>query len=663
MRKVFSLSLTVFVTSLTSTAQTHIPTDGLVAWYPMDGNTRDSFTRGLHGVRVNAGFGSDRFGNPNSACFLSGNNSRIVLPPDSFKLQLYTYSFWLNASSIPSSSGLGIYCVADFGSIGGTQTVDLLNIPTITRKGWAGATYNTPLVSQYLVSQGSLPSLNVWYHLVIVRRSNELLIYINNELIQTDGSADNRGSYYGRGTMTATLGDRYSRDRSFHGGMDDVRIYNRPLDECEISRLFYERSSVAGSVLKLPKQICQYDTFTLKDSSWAKPALRSSQWLINGAPYAGSNMQVIASDTGWLKVERLIETNKRCTARTADSIKVSPAISQPNITIQGLRCANAPLGFAVSNPPALPGLSYRWLIDNQLVATNPDFQQSFPPGSYTLQLTLNAPGRCARVTILNFIVDAIPTVSASANAVCLGEASVFSGIVQWNSTTPGTSKWRSGATESNGLSLSTRYAIPGNFPGTFIATSPNGCKDSITVIARVWPKPDKPVIGHDPPVFIRYKEARFYNMSAGNYRYSWTLPDNTVSSGDTVSFLIAKAGHQTIKVIASSDSGCLDSAVLRFHVPADFQWFMPNAFSANGDNMNDVFKPFGLEGNVRVYSFRIYNRWGAKLFDSSDPAIGWDGTYGKNKERCNTGVYVYTLRFVDLNDKAHQESGTFHLNW
>lgn len=633
-----------------------------MAWYPMDGNTRDSFTYGLHGIRRNAGFVADRFTNPNSACFLSGNGSRIELPPDSFALQLYSYSLWVNASSIPSSSGLGIYCIADFGSVGGTQTLDLLNIPTITRKGLAAATYNTPLVSQYLTSQLALPTLNLWYHMVAVRRSNELRLYINGELIEFDGSADNRGSYYGRSTMTATLGDRFSRDRPFHGAMDDVRIYNRPLDDCEISRLFYERNSVVGSIFKLPAQICQFDTLTLKDSSWAKPGLRSSLWLVNGVPQSGSNIQMIARDTGWLRVTRLIETNKRCTASIIDSVKVLPAIALPNIEIQGLRCANASLTFAVQNPPALPGLTYSWLIDNQLVSANSGFQRSFAPGSYSLQLILTAPGRCNRSVRQDFLIDPMPSVSAAGNGVCLGEPSVYTGNVQWNSATTGTSKWRIGASETSGLNYNTTFPAAGNFPATFIAVSPNGCTDSVNVAARVWPKP-RVVIGHQPLVVNRFDNVKFFNAASGKYQNSWTLPDNSTVSGDTVRFVFRNGGLQVVRLVAATDSGCVDSAVLRFQIPVQYLWFMPNAFSANSDNLNDVFKPFGLEGNVRVYSFKIYNRWGAKLFDSSDPAVGWDGTFLDKTRICPDGVYIYILRFVDFNDKAFQESGTFHLNW
>lgn len=72
--------------------------------------------------------------------------------------------------------------------------------------------------------------------------------------------------------------------------------------------------------------------------------------------------------------------------------------------------------------------------------------------------------------------------------------------------------------------------------------------------------------------------------------------------------------------------------------------FIPNSFSPNGDGLNDNFTPkiYGfVEG---TYVFRIYNRWGALVFESNDPAINWDGnTSGKPAIQ---GVYFYTLHVV-----------------
>ncbi|MBN8790030.1 MAG: gliding motility-associated C-terminal domain-containing protein, partial [Terrimonas sp.] len=68
----------------------------------------------------------------------------------------------------------------------------------------------------------------------------------------------------------------------------------------------------------------------------------------------------------------------------------------------------------------------------------------------------------------------------------------------------------------------------------------------------------------------------------------------------------------------------------------------PNAFSPNNDKKNDFFKilrPF----NLVEYKLRIYNRWGQKMFDTSNPEEGWDGSYNGIPQ--NAGIYVYYCEY------------------
>lgn len=72
--------------------------------------------------------------------------------------------------------------------------------------------------------------------------------------------------------------------------------------------------------------------------------------------------------------------------------------------------------------------------------------------------------------------------------------------------------------------------------------------------------------------------------------------------------------------------------------------FVPNAFSPNGDGVNDEFRPLiKSDYPIQNYSLMVFDRWGAKLFESNDPAIGWTGaTRGKP---LSAGVFMWTLQF------------------
>ncbi len=73
---------------------------------------------------------------------------------------------------------------------------------------------------------------------------------------------------------------------------------------------------------------------------------------------------------------------------------------------------------------------------------------------------------------------------------------------------------------------------------------------------------------------------------------------------------------------------------------------LPNAFSPNGDGMNDVFRPIFNDLVVGI-EFQIYNRWGERIFESRDQDAAWRGIY--DRELVDAGVYVYWLR-VEFSD-------------
>lgn len=70
--------------------------------------------------------------------------------------------------------------------------------------------------------------------------------------------------------------------------------------------------------------------------------------------------------------------------------------------------------------------------------------------------------------------------------------------------------------------------------------------------------------------------------------------------------------------------------------------YLPNAFTPDGDGLNDLFKPV-LEG-VEDYDFRVFNRKGEEVFFSTDPAQGWNGSFQNNSYFCPAGVYTWRLK-------------------
>lgn len=103
-------------------------------------------------------------------------------------------------------------------------------------------------------------------------------------------------------------------------------------------------------------------------------------------------------------------------------------------------------------------------------------------------------------------------------------------------------------------------------------------------------------------------------------------------------------GDYWITQIAYNGYGCTDTMRIAVEVRPENRFFIPNAFTPNGDGLNDIFMP-ALMG-VEEYRFMLFDRWGNLLFDTTDIYEGWDGRYKGNK--CQEDVYVWKIKYVNV---------------
>ncbi len=160
-----------------------------------------------------------------------------------------------------------------------------------------------------------------------------------------------------------------------------------------------------------------------------------------------------------------------------------------------------------------------------------------------------------------------------------------------------------------------------------------------------------------PGPFEEDIEIHFTNLSTGADTYEWTFEENGTSSEEHPSITYETDGNYLITLVAINQSnGCTDTIVQHIEVNPEFYFYAPNSFTPDGDEYNNTF--FGTGTGIGEYHLVIYNRWGELLFETKDPAIGWDGTY--KGQMVQTGTYIYKFTIYDLRHEVREFMG--HVN-
>jgi gliding motility-associated-like protein len=131
---------------------------------------------------------------------------------------------------------------------------------------------------------------------------------------------------------------------------------------------------------------------------------------------------------------------------------------------------------------------------------------------------------------------------------------------------------------------------------------------------------------------------------SGGYNEWYSFGDTTI--GQTLSITWDQDGIFQFQVVRW-DNGCVSNPqnfVVTLELCPNEIFYIPNAFTPDGDERNNTFKPIITSGvDLFNYSFYIYNRWGQVIWESYNPNIGWDGTF--NTIMCQDGVYTWKLKF------------------
>ncbi|MFY0644290.1 MAG: M4 family metallopeptidase [Bacteroidia bacterium] len=203
------------------------------------------------------------------------------------------------------------------------------------------------------------------------------------------------------------------------------------------------------------------------------------------------------------------------------------------------------------------------------------------------------------------------------------------------------------------------YNAAGMYNIKFKISTALGCSDSL-VMSSPLEIQEHPVASFDhTPLLADFfnPDFNFNNTSQFATMYGWDFGDGGSSSDQHPSYSYSDTGSYLVSLTASNDIGCTDQISKTVIVEDVFIIHIPNAFTPNGDNLNDQFSIYvrGLDS----YDMIVFNRWGEILWSKDATSSKWDGTF--KGELVPEGTYFYLLNGVNFEGEAVEYSGELML--
>lgn len=228
-------TISLLTTSLAQVPN-YVPPDGLVSWWPFNGNATDESSNAFDGTVNNAILDTDRYDNPNSAYRFNGNNSSIVVgDPLNGEFDMLggplSISLWVSTSETALSSLVTKQNTAVPNS-SGDYNLDMNALGEARMAMGFGDGQGAANVSSILVND------NDWHHIVGIYTPLSIELYVDGELVTAGNSSIAAPSPLLDSPQPLQFGTAVPNSTPLNGKLDDIGIWNRVLTPEEISALY-----------------------------------------------------------------------------------------------------------------------------------------------------------------------------------------------------------------------------------------------------------------------------------------------------------------------------------------------------------------------------------------------------------------------------------------
>ncbi len=347
---------------------------------------------------------------------------------------------------------------------------------------------------------------------------------------------------------------------------------------------------------------------------------------------------------------------------TAGPLLFTITVASPvGLTISGTSpiCVGGGTSLTANVTGGFGTINYNWLPGNMntpTVAVTP---------AVTTTYTLTTTDQCGQTATQMFtvVVSQVPVVDFYADTIYGCTPLLVNFFVDTTGFGSGaTLLWDFGenGVTSSAVNPSHSYVVPGCHDVSLTVTVPPGCSvtQTYTCMITTLAQPVAQFTANPQNASILDPLVSFTNQSIGATNWIWNFGDSTTSNDWSPQHLYDAVGVYSVYLAVSNASGCTDTAWLEITVNDYHTFFIPNAFTPNGNGTNDEFGPEFTNILSEGYDFFIFDRWGNIVYESHDPYKKWNGRWQNSGDKVQQDVYVYKIAYLDNMYGEHHVIGS-----
>lgn len=316
-------------------------------------------------------------------------------------------------------------------------------------------------------------------------------------------------------------------------------------------------------------------------------------------------------------------------------------------------------GFNITSDPCLKQVnvvntsSYATTYDWQFGDGNSSFISApthtyLNTGTYSITLIINAGLTCSATITKSIAINNGPIAQFTYSlSPCDGKVSFSNTSINGNGAF-----WSFGDNSGSYSNDPVHYYAAQGIYTVYLTSSPTmPCLNKVKKVIEV--KYNSVIADFDFTNPALTNNANFINLSKNAQSFFWDFYDTHSSTEFEPSHTYEQLGSYTVCLAAINFMGCSDTLCKKIDVDAGWTFYVPNTFTPEADNLNDIFYAYGT--NIKDFKISVFDRWGENIFTSNDITKGWDGTFRGTPVQDD--IYIWKADFNDLKNKNHSLTG------